>query len=51
MINTVAQGCWAATGLSRWMGCSDPQGSRRGRESVNPVEVEGCQHHLYSADL
>jgi len=26
--------CWVATGLSRWMGCSDPQGSGRGRESI-----------------
>jgi len=26
------RGCWVATGLSRWMGCSDPQGSGRGRE-------------------
>ena len=36
MINTVAQGVLVATGLSRWMGCSDPQGSGRGRESINP---------------
>jgi len=28
------RGCWVATGISRWMGCSDPQGPGRGRESI-----------------
>jgi len=28
------RGCWVATSLSRWMGCSDPQGSVCGRESI-----------------
>jgi len=28
------RGCWVATSLSRWMGCSDLQGSGRGRESI-----------------
>jgi len=31
------RGCWVATSLSRWMGCSDPQGSVCGRESINPA--------------
>jgi len=43
MINTVAQGCWVATGLSRWMSCSDPQRSGRGRESINPAKMKLCQ--------
>jgi len=43
MINTVAQGCWVATGLSRWMSCSDPQRSGRGRESMNPAKMKLCQ--------
>ena len=30
--------CWVATGLSRWNRCSDPQGSGRGRESINQVK-------------
>ena len=45
MINTVAQvgeGCWAATGLSWWMGFSDPQGPGRGRESINPAKMKLC---------
>ena len=33
---------WVATGLSRWMGCSVPQGSRRGRESMNPAKMKLC---------
>jgi len=42
MINTVARGCWVATGLSQWMRCSDPQGSGHGRESINPAEMKLC---------
>jgi len=45
MINTVVQGMLGrkfATGLSRWMGCSDPQGSGRVRESINPAKTKLC---------
>jgi len=45
MINTVVQGMLGrkfATGLSRWMGCSDPQGSGRVRESINPAKMKLC---------
>ena len=34
--------CWVATGLSRWDRCSDPQGSWRGRESINPAKMKLC---------
>jgi len=54
MINTVAQGCWVATGLSRWMGCSDPQGPGRGRESIKPAEMKlclGCHNPFASSKL
>ena len=53
-INTVAQGCWVATGLSRRMGCSDPQGSGRGRESINPSKMKlcpGCHNPFASSKL
>jgi len=36
------RGCWVATGLSRWMGCSGPQGSGLGRESTNPAKMKLC---------
>ena len=36
------RGCWVATGLSRWMACSDPQGSGRGRGSINPAKMKLC---------
>jgi len=36
------RGCWVATGICRWMGCSDPQGSGRGRESINPAKMKLC---------
>ena len=36
------RGCWVATGLSRWMGCSDPQGPGHGRESINPAKMKLC---------
>ena len=47
------RGCWVATGLSRWIGCSDPQGSERGTESINTAKMKlilGCQSlsHLAS---
>ena len=48
------RGCWVATGLSRWMGCSDPQGSGRGRESINPAEMKlcrGCHNPFASSKL
>jgi len=54
MINTVAQGVLVATGLSRWMGCSDPQGSGRGRESINPAKMKlclGCHNPFASSKL
>ena len=56
MINTVEQGGagWVATGLSRWMGCSDPQGPGRGRESINPAKMElcsGCHNPFASSKL
>jgi len=43
-------GCAVDTGsqpVSRWMGCSDAQGSGRGRESVNPTKMKlfpGCHN-------
>ena len=46
--------CWVATGLSRWMGCSDPQGSGRGRESINPAKMRlclGCHNPFASSKL
>jgi len=38
--HSYARGCWVATGLSRWMSCSDPQGPGRGRESINPAKMK-----------
>ena len=45
------RGCWVATGLSRWMGCSDPQGPGRGRESINPSKMKLCPgcHNLFAS--
>ena len=46
--------CWVATGLSRWMGCSDPQGPGRGRESINPAKMKlcpGCHNPFASSKL
>jgi len=48
------RGCWVATGLSRWMGCLDPQGPGRGRESINPAEMKlylGCHNPFASSKL
>jgi len=50
----VHRGSWVATGLSRWMGCSDPPGSGRGKESINPAKMKlypGCHNlsHLTSS--
>jgi len=48
------RGCWVATGLSRWMGCSDPQGSGPGRESINPAKMKlcpGCHNAFASSKL
>ena len=48
------RGCWVATGLSRWMGCSDPQGPARGRESINPAKMKlclGCHNPFTSSKL
>jgi len=48
------RGCWVATGLSRWMGCSDPQGSGRGRESINSAKMKlclGCHNPFASSKL
>ena len=48
------RGCWVATGLSWWMGCSDPQGSGRGRESINPAKMKlcpGCHNPFASSKL
>ena len=42
MINTVVQGVLVATGLSTWVGCSDPQGSGRGRESTSAAKMILC---------
>ena len=47
-------GYWVATGLSRWMGCSDPQGPGRGRESINPAKMKlcpGCHNPFASSKL
>jgi len=40
--HSYAGGFWVATGLSRCMGCSDSQGSGRGRESINPAKMKLC---------
>ena len=40
--HSCAGGAGFVTGLSRWMGCSDPQGSGRGRESINPAKMKLC---------
>jgi len=54
-MNTVAQGVLGRTGLSQWVGCSNPQGSGRGRESINPAKMKlwppGCHNlsHLASS--
>jgi len=48
------RGCWVATGPSRWMGCSDPQGPGRGRESINPAKMKlcpGCHYPVASSKL
>ena len=50
----LGRGCWVATGLSRWMGCSDPQGPARGRESINPAKMKlcpGCHNPFASSKL
>ena len=50
----LCRGCWVATSLSRWMGCSDPQGSGRGRESINPAKMKlclGCHNPFASSKL
>ena len=48
MINTVAHGGAGSQPVSLgWMGCSDPQGSGRGRESINPAKMKlspGCHN-------
>jgi len=52
--HSCAGGCWVATGLSRWMGCSDPQGPARGRESINPAKMKlrpGCHNPFASSKL
>jgi len=52
--HSYAGGCWVATGLSRWMGCSDPQGPGHGRESINPAEMKlcpGCHNPFTSSKL
>jgi len=41
--HSCARGCWVATGLSRWMGCSDLQGPGRGRESINQASSQRNQ--------
>ena len=48
------RGCWVATGLSRWKGCSDPQESGRGRESINQAKMKlcpGCHNPFASSKL
>ena len=48
------RGYCVATSLSRWMGCSDPQGPGRGRESINPAKMKlcpGCHNPLASSKL
>jgi len=48
------RGCWATTGLSRWMDWSDPQGSGRGRESIYPASMTlctGCHNPFASSKL
>ena len=48
------RGCWVATGLTWWMGCSDLQGSGRGRESINPAKMKlcpGCHNPFASSKL
>ena len=55
----LSRGGWAATDLSRWIGCSDPQGPGHGRESINPAKMKlcpGCHNdnpfsHLWSSKL
>ena len=52
--HSYAGGCWVATGLSRWMGCSDPQGPALGRESMNPAKMKlcpGCHNPFASSKL
>jgi len=52
--HSYAGGCWVATGLSRWMGCSDPQGPGHGRESINPAKMKlcpGCHNPFTSSKL
>ena len=39
MSTHLRRGCWVPTGLSRWVRCSGPQGSGRGRNSINPIET------------
>ena len=56
MINTVVQGVLGRNpaGLSRWMGCSDPQGPGHGRESINPAKMKlctGCHDPFASSKL
>ena len=41
MINTVAPGVLGRN-LSQSIRCSDPQGSGRGKESINPAKMRLC---------
>jgi len=46
--------CCVATRLSQWNRCSDPQGSGRGRESINPAKMKlclGCDNSFASGKL
>jgi len=40
--HSCAGGAGSQTGLSRWMDCSDPQRTGRGRESINPAKMKLC---------
>jgi len=46
--------CWVATSISLWNRCSDPQGTGRGGESINPAKMKlcpGCHNHFASGKL
>jgi len=48
------RGCWVATGLSQWMGCSDLQGYGCGRESINPAKMKlfpSCHNPFASSKI
>jgi len=40
--HSCAREYWPATGHFRWVRCSDPQGTGRGRESITPAKMKLC---------